>query len=968
MSDESDIELFSDGEEKVLEQDSEQEEDEDEVENLRERKRQKKKRAPGSMFIEAEAHVDDDDDDDDEDEAEDGFEYVDEGQEKVSSRDKARFRELDQARVSREEINPEDLAERLNERYRRVHGRSGFRGDVDRIPQSLLIPSVQDPKLWLVRCKPGSEKNIVSNLCRKSFEMENTGTPMGILSCFTRDSLPGYLYLEATRQAHVMQAITNMNNVYASKLQLVPVNEMVDCLRIKPKDLDIKIGMWVRMKRGKYGGDLAQVLDIADSGDSATLKLIPRLDYSKDGGKRKKGASDVRHPQKLFSPHDFKKREISATAQGYQYQGEFFDRVGYLEKQVKISSIETKNINPSLEEITKFSGGAVADRGEDLSLLASSNVAKGDDFQSGEKVIVLSGEMKNVPAIVHSVQNGIVTIIPDKSYGLANYVKYPARDLAKRFTDGDHVKVISGVHKDATGLILKVEENIATVLSDSTFQPIDVFTKDLRSVHEVTSIVPATSQFEAYDLVRLSPNEVGVVIKMDKDVITLLDPNGRITKVKPQQIRSKMDSSRAVTSDLNSRPVKAGDSVIVIDETSSNRKQASVLHIFRSYVFLKSRDVLENGGVFVSRSSSVALINAANGNANSFAAPPIRSGMGRGRGRDELKGKTVIVTGGTFKGYLGIVKDTTENHARVELHTGSRTIEVEKAKLLVQGEDGANRRPDYRSRYDAVKTPMHGSKTPMHNAGGDSWNTGSRTPAWNAGSKTPAWDSGSKTPAWDAGAKTPAWDSSSRTPARDFGKDRYSDSNTAPTPAYVDSSTPYHSTTPAAFPATPAANVPTSVNYTGVTAATPRGQYDVATPMVNPATPMPAGGMDYNDDEDDGANANSWLTTDIDIQIISKAGRKFSGGAHDSRIGKCTAVHGGRATIALDSGDTVTVPEEFLAPVVPQKKENFKILSGENKGRIGLLLSIDGQEGVVRIDGGDEILMENMDNLARLSI
>lgn len=214
------------------------------------------------------------------------------------------------------------------------------------------------------------------------------------------------------------------------------------------------------------------MLDIADSGESATLKLIPRLDYSKDGGKRKKGTSEVRHPQKLFSHHDFKKREITATAQGYQYQGEFFDREGYLEKQVKITSIETKNINPSLEEITKFSGGAVADRGEDLTLLASSNVAKGEDFQSGEKVIVLSGEMKNVPAIVHSVQNGIVTIIPDKSYGLANYVKYPARDLAKRFTDGDHVKVISGVHKDSTGLILKVEDNIATILSDSTFQPV----------------------------------------------------------------------------------------------------------------------------------------------------------------------------------------------------------------------------------------------------------------------------------------------------------------------------------------------------------------------------------------------------------------------------------------------------------------------------------------------------------------
>ncbi len=50
-----------------------------------------------------------------------------------------------------------------------------------------------------------------------------------------------------------------MNNIYGAKLHLVPVGEMVDCLRINPKEVEVKQGMWVRIKRGKYGGDLAQV-------------------------------------------------------------------------------------------------------------------------------------------------------------------------------------------------------------------------------------------------------------------------------------------------------------------------------------------------------------------------------------------------------------------------------------------------------------------------------------------------------------------------------------------------------------------------------------------------------------------------------------------------------------------------------------------------------------------------------------
>ncbi len=101
------------------------------------------------------------------------------------------------------------------------------------------------------------------------------------------------------------------------------------------------------------------------------------------------------------------------------FQGEMFDKDGYLEKNMKITSLELKNINPTLEEITRFSGGAVNEKGEDLSILANGNVAKAEDFQTGEKVVVLSGEMRNMEGVVESIEGSVVTIIPDKSYGLS---------------------------------------------------------------------------------------------------------------------------------------------------------------------------------------------------------------------------------------------------------------------------------------------------------------------------------------------------------------------------------------------------------------------------------------------------------------------------------------------------------------------------------------------------------------------
>lgn len=158
------------------------------------------------------------------------------------------------------------------------------------------------------------------NMCRKFLNLEASKKPLHILSCFARDSLKGYIYLEADRQSHVVEGITliesqypaieRMNNVYGSKLHLVPVGEMVDCLRIKAKELDVTLQMWVRVKRGIYGGDLGQVVDIQESGETATIKLIPRLDYSVrdsslNGGKRKKG-TEIRAPQKLFNANDVK--------------------------------------------------------------------------------------------------------------------------------------------------------------------------------------------------------------------------------------------------------------------------------------------------------------------------------------------------------------------------------------------------------------------------------------------------------------------------------------------------------------------------------------------------------------------------------------------------------------------------------------------------------------------------------------
>lgn len=148
---------------------------------------------------------------------------------------------------------------------------------------------------------------------------------------------------------------------------------------------------------------------------------------------------------------------------------------------------------------------------------------------------------------------------------------------------------------------------------------------------------------------------------------------------------------------------------------------------------------------------------------------------GRGRGgRDNLVAKTVRIAQGPHKGYIGIVKEATDTQARVELHTNSNIINVEKNHLMILDAQGNSIGQAVSDRFDSpsgnnggfarpMATPSRfgdGAMTPMHGAA-----SGSRTPAWNSGSKTPAWNSGARTPnPYNDGGRTPAWDSGSKTP------------------------------------------------------------------------------------------------------------------------------------------------------------------------------------------------------------
>jgi transcription elongation factor SPT5 len=89
-----------------------------------------------------------------------------------------------------------------------------------------------------------------------------------------------------------------------------------------------------------------------------------------------------------------------------------------MEKDAKVSALVLENVNPTLEEITLFTGGAVNEAERELMAMAQDTPAIVQDFKVGENVEVVEGALINLPGIVQSVENNIVTIKPLGGFGL----------------------------------------------------------------------------------------------------------------------------------------------------------------------------------------------------------------------------------------------------------------------------------------------------------------------------------------------------------------------------------------------------------------------------------------------------------------------------------------------------------------------------------------------------------------------
>jgi len=851
------------------EEDEEDDEDDD-IEGQPSRKRRKRRR---NQFIDVEAEVDEDDEEEPEEEDDlPGEEmHPDDLQELPpgADRDDRMHRELDRQREREEAMDVEETAARLRERYGRQNLKAGAGSAI--VPQRLLLPTTKDPRIWRMKCKPGKEREIIFTLQHRILERERSREPIKIISAFERSGpMAGSIYVEARRQEDVEPALQGIPNMFMSyKPMLVPLEEMPDLLRTK-KSKQLEPGMYVRMKRNLYAGDLALVEDVEPNGTTITIKLVPRLDYGlsedsnaameadRQGGlKRKKIQFAQRPPARLFSETEARKRHSKYLTRGagmsgnsWNYQGKTYVD-GFLIEDVRLSHVQTEEVNPTLEEVTKFASGA-DDGTENLDLAALAATLKTSQiahYLPGDRVEIYRGEQRGVSGRAVQVYGDVVRLRVEHGSLVGQTVEAPARDLRKVFKEGDHVKVVSGSkYTDEVGMVVRIKDDRVTILTDSNQQEIIVFSRDLREATDSGAAV-GVNKYDLFDLVQLDAATVGCVVKVDRESLRVLDQLGNVRSLLPSNVSNKIERRNgAVATDREANEIRQDDTV---KEYGGDQKTGRVLHLHRNYVFAHNRESTENAGVFVARAGNIVTVAAKGGRLGndgpdlSKMNPALKTGGAPAltampppiqKGRDRLIGRTVKIRAGPQKGMIGIVVDATEAGAIVELHAKNKKLNISKDKLgVIDANTGKALAFDSRTgggRPGGLPgRPPVGGQTPSRGfAAAPSASSGARTPAWkqDVASRTPAWkqDVGSRTPyggqtsyggfsggqtsygnstsygggsvwgggtsAWNTntGGRTPAHNAGGKTPAYTGGMEAPTPDFSAPTPGGYDQPTP----------------------------------------------------------------------------------------------------------------------------------------------------------------------------------
>ncbi len=355
--------------------------------------------------------------------------------------------------------------------------------------------------------------------------------------------MKGSIYIEAFKEANVIEAIQGISALRENSIKLVPMSEMVQVFNYDLfQKVDLQPKQWVRIKSGVYENDLAQVIKVEDPINRIWIRLVPRLTENDTFAKNQDKNRKIRPKQKLFNPEKFenveKKNHPSLSEMVYHYN-KFTFQDGFLIKNVKAKSLITEDVLPRIEELQIFDLIKMKNDQEVDNLLEAiqeTRITRKKKFSKGDKVKVIKGEVKGLTGKVDSHQDKIVKLYADIE-GYNQLLEFPEDFLVKEFLPGDRVKVVVGPHAGKYGLIVKIEDESASIFSDATNSEFKVSCNDIVFSNYVMNEVQHNMYYSFGDIVKINgTSAICYVLDVNKFSLKLIDLRGAVSKVSVSEV------------------------------------------------------------------------------------------------------------------------------------------------------------------------------------------------------------------------------------------------------------------------------------------------------------------------------------------------------------------------------------------------------------------------------------------------
>ncbi|GFE52697.1 KOW motif domain-containing protein [Babesia ovis] len=679
-----------------------------------------KRRAIVSAFLDTEAQVGDEEDEDNYD---DDLFLPDESTEAESLENRSRVRRLreeaerkeDQRRIGGAGLL-ENAIDKLTKRYQDMTFEDEDDGFIDddgadagqsygvMEDASVLMPDLNDPKLWMLKLnKAQSAKFVAISLLNKFLKLHSQGRHLGVYSCFAPDNVKGFIYIEADTKNAIIDAFSDFRNINIGKLKMVPINEVSSIYAMESQQQVVPlIGEYVRIKSGRYAGDLAQVYESDELNGVVVVKVIPRLQEENDDSEQPLGEDGFpifksnkennasrgkakQYVKRLFDREAVELRggliEQGFTPGTFRYNNMTFLDAGFLLLRISIRRIVAGSaVDATLSELKEFN--LEDNYGNVANVIKNSNLHL---FRLGEKIRVTRGELINVIGHIASMHNEEIEIQPEDD-SIPNFRIHPS-SVMKYFQEGDNVRIIDGINRGESGLISMVDfdKRNAVVFSPQKSEQFKVKLDYLVLVKESVSFesLGSLNGYFLGDLVQSSKGEVGVIVSISKSCFTvLLDTNIEVNMV-ISDIICKRSSFGYSSKDVNNATLYTNNKILIVNGPYKN-KQGVIKHLWKNKCFVQ----LEKNVYLVVDSSMV--LNMSISETQNPQDPRVGSERGvNSRARNKIRipnkfiGKTVKILVGRHKGLLGDVIAVDQTEFTIILKVKPKVVRIKKVDVTI---------------------------------------------------------------------------------------------------------------------------------------------------------------------------------------------------------------------------------------------------------------------------------------------